>query len=676
MAQQLEPLNLRVTGSAQGLAMSLGKAEGTVAAFAKKVESQLAGIQASIPSLDKIGASLATGFAGFKVFEAFKLAAQAEQAAVAFEVLTGSVAESSKMLEQIRALAAATPLSFAGLQENAKMMLGFGISVEQVLPNLRVLGDISGGSVEKMRMLTLAFSQSAAAGRLMGQDLLQMINAGFNPLQEISQKTGRTMAQLKKDMENGAVSFDMVREAFVSSTQAGGRFNGMLERQSTTLAGSTGILVDKVQQLAASMAGVFAPAVKEAANQLTKMVEFFQKFSAESLRSAVSMAAGVAAFVAFTTIAPRVIAAVQSIAKGFALMQSLSGWKGIATLTAGLLAYSFAASQVDAAFRGYSQSVFEANRKAIEANGAQNALADSVKAIEGAASQAAIALEKMAAAGLNSGAANNTAAQVEKFKQNIEQSQKSLAQLNAELARAAKTEGYAKTVNDLLNAQRIADDLRAKSAAASGGKGWFSGIAFTEADANLFRQQIEIIKAAQQQMERLKTQLGGDTSGRSAEQIKADIEATNKAIADMTAEVDSLNGSLAKNEEYWKAQAEAARKTFELPIDTFKDSLASLAEAVRQGGLEMSVFDRAAASALENLRKATEEKKELAKPVQFSAAVTKGSAADIQDRFRFRTSSSQQQTVQKQDEANRLLEQIRDALIKGQKQNPPVAKIT
>ena len=76
----------------------------------------------------------------------------------------------------------------------------------------------------KLSSLTLAFSQVQSTGRLMGQDLLQMIGQGFNPLQIISEKTGRSMADLKKDMENGAISADMVTEAFKIATSEGGRF--------------------------------------------------------------------------------------------------------------------------------------------------------------------------------------------------------------------------------------------------------------------------------------------------------------------------------------------------------------------------------------------------------------------------------------------------------------------
>ena len=94
------------------------------------------------------------------------------------------------------------------------------------------------GDSQRLQSLALSFSQMTATGKLMGQDLLQMINAGFNPLAEISRKTGKSIGDLKDEMEKGAISADMVREAFISATSEGGKFNGMLEAQSKIISGA------------------------------------------------------------------------------------------------------------------------------------------------------------------------------------------------------------------------------------------------------------------------------------------------------------------------------------------------------------------------------------------------------------------------------------------------------
>ena len=124
------------------------------------------------------------------------------------------------------------------------MMLGFNIQAEDTIKYLKAISDISMGESGKFNSLTLAFSQMSAAGKLMGQDLNQMINAGFNPLQQISEKTGKSIATLKDEMSKGAVSAEMVQQAFIDATSAGGKFYNMSENASKTINGQLSMMQD------------------------------------------------------------------------------------------------------------------------------------------------------------------------------------------------------------------------------------------------------------------------------------------------------------------------------------------------------------------------------------------------------------------------------------------------
>jgi|GEM_PF-3595516 len=165
---------------------------------------------------------------------AIKTAAAFEQTAISFEVMLGSAEEAQKLLTQIEDFSLVTPFTPKALEENAKTMLNFGLAADSIMPSLQMLGDISGGNVDKLNRLTLAFSQVSSQGRLMGQDLLQMINAGFNPLLFLSEKTGKSMATLKKEMSAGKIAFEDVAEAMAIATGEGGKFNNMMEKQSKT----------------------------------------------------------------------------------------------------------------------------------------------------------------------------------------------------------------------------------------------------------------------------------------------------------------------------------------------------------------------------------------------------------------------------------------------------------
>ena len=130
-----------------------------------------------------------------------------------------------------------------------KMMLGFNIQAEDTIKYLKAISDISMGESSKFNSLTLAFSQMSAAGKLMGQDLNQMINAGFNPLQIISEKTGKSIATLKDEMSKGAVSAEMVQQAFIDATSAGGKFYNMSENASKTINGQLSMMQDALDSV-------------------------------------------------------------------------------------------------------------------------------------------------------------------------------------------------------------------------------------------------------------------------------------------------------------------------------------------------------------------------------------------------------------------------------------------
>lgn len=160
-----------------------------------------------------------------------------ESLQISFETLAGASA-GNKLFSQIREFAVQTPMMLKDLAAGAQTMLAFNIATEKVMPILKAIGDISMGDAQKFNSLSLAFSQMSATGKLMGQDLLQMINAGFNPLSVISEKTGKSIGELKTEMEAGKISTDMVTEAFISATSEGGKFYGMLEKQSHGINGA------------------------------------------------------------------------------------------------------------------------------------------------------------------------------------------------------------------------------------------------------------------------------------------------------------------------------------------------------------------------------------------------------------------------------------------------------
>ena len=221
------------------------------------------------------------------------LGAQAEQTSVAFTTLVGSEEKAAGILKEINDFAAKTPYGNLDLIDNAKTMLNFGVQADKVNGYLRQLGDIAAGDKNKLGSLSLVFGQVASAGKMSGQDLLQFINAGFNPLKELEKMTGKTYAELQDMMSKGQIGFDAVAAAINHATSEGGAFAGMSDKLSQTVSGKFSTLVGNVQQAAVDMFNEIKPIVNDIMDLFLAIVPPI----ASAIRGIFSVIAGVIGFI-------------------------------------------------------------------------------------------------------------------------------------------------------------------------------------------------------------------------------------------------------------------------------------------------------------------------------------------------------------------------------------------
>lgn len=216
-----------------------------------------------------IGKAAAAYFTATQIWEFGKSVVNARKEIESFEIsfstLLGSEPKAKAFFAEIKDFAVKTPLQLNDIAGAAQTLLGFGISAEKIMPILRQLGDVSMGNAERFKSLALAFAQATSAGKLQGQDLLQMINAGFNPLNEIAKKTGKSISQLKDDMSKGKISAQDLADALAGATAQGGQFYGMLEKQSKGIEGALsnleGAWNDALNEIGTSAQGVFTDAI-------------------------------------------------------------------------------------------------------------------------------------------------------------------------------------------------------------------------------------------------------------------------------------------------------------------------------------------------------------------------------------------------------------------------------
>jgi len=304
MARNLGDMVVAIKGDSSGLDKSIDKSEKTLDSFSK--------------SIGKVGLALSAGVTtplvllGKKFLES---SGQFQMYQTSFETMLGSAGKAAAKIQELQKMAAATPFELSDLASAAKTLLQFDIAQEKVIPTLKALGDISQGNGQRFQALSLAFGQASASGKLMGQDLLQMINAGFNPLQEISKKTGESISSLKEKMSAGGISAEMLSDAFVSATAEGGKFFGGMEAASKTLPGLLSTLNDDFMTMGRSFSDNMLPAAMDVVKSLSGMA----KWIAELPEPVKSAATSVALFAA--ALGPTALG-VSAVSKAMALFNT------------------------------------------------------------------------------------------------------------------------------------------------------------------------------------------------------------------------------------------------------------------------------------------------------------------------------------------------------------------
>ena len=176
-----------------------------------------------------------------------------------FKVMLGNEELAAAKLSELRKMAASTPFALSDLTEGTQTLLQFGVAADDTTGVLQQLGDISLGNADKLQTLVRAYGKMSSAQKVTLENVNMMIDAGFNPLNQICDATGESMSDLYKRISDGRVSFEELQYAVQAATSEGGQFyNGMLEA-SQTFSGRMSTLKDNVAALTGELtSGLFA----------------------------------------------------------------------------------------------------------------------------------------------------------------------------------------------------------------------------------------------------------------------------------------------------------------------------------------------------------------------------------------------------------------------------------
>lgn len=181
-----------------------------------------------------------------------------------FTVMTGSADKAGETVKKLADIGATTPFDMPQLADATSLLMNFGFSADDAVDSMMMLGDISQGNAEKLNTIARAYGKMNSAQKVSLESINMMIDAGFNPLQEISEKTGESMQHLYDRVSKGKMSVDEITESMKRSTSEGGKYFQSMDAQSQTLDGRLSTLSDTVNS---KLGGVLHPILQKAADE-------------------------------------------------------------------------------------------------------------------------------------------------------------------------------------------------------------------------------------------------------------------------------------------------------------------------------------------------------------------------------------------------------------------------
>jgi tape measure domain-containing protein len=217
--------------------------------FSSRAESRIRAGAARIGNSLRTIVTLATGAGVAMGGVGLKTAAQMETSEIAFTTMLGSAQKAKTFLGDLSNFAAKTPFDLPGLQQSASSLISAGIEANKVIPIMTSLGNATSGmgtGAEGVQRATIAIQQMNAAGKIGAEDLNQLRDAGIPVFDLLTAATGKTKEEIAEMADKGKLGRQELEQLMTALETGKGleRFNGLMEKQSASLAGMVSTFKD------------------------------------------------------------------------------------------------------------------------------------------------------------------------------------------------------------------------------------------------------------------------------------------------------------------------------------------------------------------------------------------------------------------------------------------------
>ena len=271
-------LVVNLTGNTAGLQRAVQRGRKMIGGFVGAATNTLGRIGLAAQGLKSIVSVLSSS-----VGTPLQLAANLEQAEVAFTTMLGSASAAKKVLQDLEQFSATTPFQLPDLQASARLLLANKLPAEQLMNTMKVLGDIAAGTGAPLIEITRIFNKMRATGRVSLENLNELMLRNIPIWDILSQQLGVSKDEIRKMASSGKISFEVINKALTALTQKGGLFENMMKKQSGTIAGLWSTLKDNVSLVLQDIGRGFLDAfnLKSGAEAITAIVKRVRGFVSE-----------------------------------------------------------------------------------------------------------------------------------------------------------------------------------------------------------------------------------------------------------------------------------------------------------------------------------------------------------------------------------------------------------
>lgn len=297
-----------ITGDNSSVLKAFRGVQDGVSQTARVVEQQGQSIE---NVFNRIKSVASVAFAGFTAKEIIStlgtVRGEFQQFEIAFETMLGSGQKAKGMISDLANLAASTPFDMKGVVNGAKQLLAYGFAANEITDTMRRLGDVSAGLGLNLQDLTWLYGTTMVQGRLFTRDLMQFTGRGIPLTEELAKQFGVTKDKVSELVTAGKVGFPEVKKAIESLTNEGGKFGGLMEKQSHSITGQISNIQDTIEMAINDLGTQTEGLMNDALDITSKVIDHWKGIGEVILAAASAigiykaMAVSIAAFDTATT---------------------------------------------------------------------------------------------------------------------------------------------------------------------------------------------------------------------------------------------------------------------------------------------------------------------------------------------------------------------------------------